>query len=92
MVERVWSGAAASCWGLFTPAFLLWAGAVLAEDLGADFLNMEVGFLPKLKKAAPTKSLGLGLTPLKVMVIPFLGSVGLTDATTGAALSKQEQI
>lgn len=47
------------------------------EDLGADFLYMEVGFFPVLKKAAPTKILGLGFRLLNVMAKAFLGSVGL---------------
>lgn len=51
--------------------------AGLVDDFGADFLYMDVGFFPVLKKAAPTKIFGLGFRLLKVMVIAFLGSGGL---------------
>ena len=67
------------------------AGAGL--DLGVAFLYMEVGLLPVLKKAAPTKSLGLIFILLKIMLMLFLGSVGLTDDVgTRTALSNKEYI
>lgn len=46
------------------------------NDFGADFLYMDVGFFPVLKKAAPTKIFGLGFRLLKEMVIAFLDSAG----------------
>ena len=63
------------------------------EVLGVAFLYMEVGLLPVLKKAAPTKSFGLSFALLKMMLMPFLGSVGLIDGVgTGTALSNKEYI
>ncbi len=55
------------------------------EDFGADFLYMDVGFFPVLKKAAPTKIFGLGFRLLKEMVIAFLDSAGLA-LLAGAAV------
>lgn len=49
----------------------------LDVDFVADFLNMDVRFLPVLKKAAPTKIFGLGLRLLKETVMAFLGSADL---------------
>lgn len=46
------------------------------NDFAADFLYMDVGFFPVLKKAAPTKIFGLGFRLLKEMVIAFLDSAG----------------
>lgn len=60
--------------------------AGLAEDFGADFLYMDVGFFPVLKKAAPTKILGLGLRLLKEMGIAFLDSAGFALLTVAAAV------
>lgn len=79
---RFITGAGGCCFGfsLFVcRTDLLFAGAEagLVEDFGADFLYMDVGFFPVLKKAAPTKILGLGFRLLKEMVIAFLDSAGL---------------
>lgn len=68
-----------------TALFFTCAAADLLEDLGADFLYMEVGFFPVPKKAAPTKILGLGFMLLKEMVMAFLGSVGLLLVLLGTA-------
>lgn len=77
------TGAGGCCFGfsLFVcgRTDLLFAGteAGLVEDFGTDFLYMDVGFFPVLKKAAPTKIFGLGFRLLKEMVIAFLDSAGL---------------
>ena len=68
-----------------TALFFPCAAVGLLEDLGADFLYMEVGFFPVPKKAAPTKILGLGFMLLKEMVMAFLGSVGLLVVLLGTA-------
>lgn len=62
--------------------------AVLVEDFGADFLYMDVGFFPVLKKAAPTKIFGLGFRLLKVMVMAFLDSAGLVLAAGAAVVAE----
>lgn len=49
----------------------------MVEDFGVNFLYMDVGFFPVLKKAAPTKILGLGFRLLKEMVMAFLDSASL---------------
>lgn len=56
---------------------LVWTGAGLVDDLGADFLYMDVGFFPVPKKAAPTKIFGFGFRLPKEMVIAFFASAGL---------------
>ena len=73
---------------------MLFAGAEagLFEDFGTDFLNMDVGFFPVPKKAAPTKIFGLGFRLLKEMVIDFLYSglvllVGAVVVEVGASLA-----
>lgn len=63
---------------------LFGAGAGLVDDFGADFLNMEVGFLPVLKKAAPTKIFSLGFRPLKERVMAFLDSDNLLPRAEAA--------
>lgn len=60
------------------------AEAGLPEDLAADFLYMDVGFFPVLKKAAPTKILGLGFRLLKETLIAFLDSAGFTPPPAAA--------
>lgn len=62
--------------------------AGLVEDFGADFLYMDVGFFPVLKKAAPTKIFGLGFRLLKVMVMAFLDSAGLVLAEGAAVVAE----
>lgn len=57
--------------------------AGLVEDLGADFLYIDVGFFPVPKKAAPTKILGLGFRLLKEMVMAFLDSACLVLLLVG---------
>lgn len=60
---------------------------VRVNDFGADFLYMDVGFFPVLKKAAPTKIFGLGFKLLKEMVIAFLDSGAVVEVAAGLAVT-----